>query len=215
MKRVMAAALAVATVVVLSACTSVPAPGTATAALSLGDDVPDAPASGGVVYLMRGGLNIFSTGMDEVAAKLRAKGFDATSEPFSNWRAVNDTLRKRYAAETLPIVLVGHSFGADTEIIMANDLENTNVPITLMILLDVTDPVKVPANVKHVIYIASSTVKGLPISVTGERAFAGDIQRVAVPEGHLDMDNAAYIQDAVIKAVMRVIKPTATAAASQ
>jgi pimeloyl-ACP methyl ester carboxylesterase len=212
MKRVLAAALAVAASVALAACTSVPTPGTATAALSLGGDVPDKPVSGGVVYLIRGGLNVFSTGMDEVAAKLRAKGFDATSEPFANWRDVNDALRKRYAAEHLPIVLVGHSFGADTEIIMANDLQNSNIPIELMILLDVTDPVKVPANVKHVIYIASSTVKGLPISVTGERGFTGDIEKVDVPEGHLDMDNAAYIQDATIKAIMRVIRPSAVAA---
>jgi hypothetical protein len=53
MKRVLAAALAVATVVVvvLSACTAVPE-GPDRAAINLGGDVPDKPVSGGGVYLV-------------------------------------------------------------------------------------------------------------------------------------------------------------------
>jgi pimeloyl-ACP methyl ester carboxylesterase len=213
MKRVLAAALAAATVVVLSACTAVPTgPG---AAVNLGGDLPDKPVSGGVVYLVRGGLNVFSTGMDEVAAKLKAKGIDAKSVPHADWQNVDMVLRQRYAAEHLPIVLVGHSFGADAEIVMATDLRDSNIPIPLMILYDVTNSVKVPGNVRHVIYIASSTVKNTGITVTGEADFTGNIEIIEVPEGHLDMDNAARIQDATVDAILKVIKPTATAAVSQ
>jgi hypothetical protein len=168
--------------------------------------------SGGVVYLVRGGLNIFSTGMDEIAAKLVAKGIDAKAVPHADWQNVDEVLRERYAAEHLPIVLVGHSFGANAEIVMASDLEKSNTPIPLMILYDVTNPVKVPANVQHVIYIASSTVKNTGITVTGEPDFTGDIEKIKVPEGHLDMDNAPRIQNATIDAILKVITPTAVAA---
>ena len=214
MKRVLAAALAAAAVVALSACTAVPE-GPGAAAISLGGDVPDKPESGGVVYLVRGGLNVFSTGMDEVAAKLKAKGIDAKSVPHADWENVDIVLRQRYAAEHLPIVLVGHSFGADAEIVMGVDLRRSNTPIALMVLYDVTNSVKVPGNVRHVIYIASSTVKNTGITVTGATDFTGNIETIEVPEGHLDMDNAARIQDATVDAILKVIKPTTTAAVSQ
>jgi hypothetical protein len=210
MKRVLAAAVAVAAVV-LSACTAVPE-GPGAAAVSLGGDVPDKPVSGGVVYLVRGGLNIFSTGMDEIAVKLRAKGIDAKSVPHADWEKVDIVLRERYAAEHLPVVLVGHSFGANAEIVMASELEKSNTPIQLMVLYDVTNSVKVPGNVKHVIYIASSTVKNTGITVTGEVNFTGDIEKIEVAEGHLDMDNVPRIQDATIDAILKVITPTAVAA---
>jgi hypothetical protein len=58
-------------------------------------------------------------------------------------------------------------------------------------------------------------VKNTGITVTGEPDFTGDIEKIEVPEGHLDMDNAARIQDATVDAILKVIKPTATAAVSQ
>src|SRR5680860_1380843 len=42
----------------------------------------------GEVYLMRGLLNVFSRGMDVMAAEMRSKGLDAVSFNHSDWQPI-------------------------------------------------------------------------------------------------------------------------------
>ena len=46
------------------------------------------------------------------------------------------------------LVLIGHSYGADDEIVIAKRLNRAHVPVALLISLDHTKPQKIPPNVK-------------------------------------------------------------------
>ena len=46
----------------------------------------------GHVYLMRGLLNVFSLGMDELAAKLENAGVSAEAVSYTSWSSIGDTM---------------------------------------------------------------------------------------------------------------------------
>ncbi len=209
MRRAAGAAGIVAIVLLLSGCAGLfppTAPTGTTLALAR-------PAGRGVVYLLRGGFNIFSTGMDELAVKLRAAGVDATSEGHSNWQAVAADARARYARNKTPIILVGHSWGALAVNLVAIELQKSNTPVALMILYDGTDSVKVPANVRHVINFISNTNIGMGYKAAGLPGFSGVIENIAEPQyNHTNIDNAVPLHDASIAAILQVIRVPASAA---
>src|SRR5579864_9567404 len=64
------------------------------------------------VYLLRGVLNIFSLGLDDIAAKLRAQGIPVTVANFMSWSSLADEAAADYKSGRLKtIILVGHSSG--------------------------------------------------------------------------------------------------------
>src|SRR5262249_31749015 len=55
-----------------------------------------------------------------------------------------------------PLILVGHSIGADDQIRVAEQLNQGSIPVDLLILIDPTDPPTVPSNVRRCINIFKS-----------------------------------------------------------
>src|SRR6476660_6460364 len=71
------------------------------------------PPTGAHVYLLRGVLNIFSLGLDEIAAKLRAQGIPVTVVNYLGWASLADEAAADYrSGRVKTIILVGHSSGA-------------------------------------------------------------------------------------------------------
>jgi pimeloyl-ACP methyl ester carboxylesterase len=212
MKRAYAA-FAVTAVLMLGACSTAPAITSSVVTAEATSAKASKPVSGGVVVLLRGGLNIFSTGMDELAKKLRAAGVDARTEPHAKWKELAGEARDRYVKTRKPLVLVGHSWGALAAILLAGELEKTNTPVDLMILYDTTESVKIPSNVIHVVNFNSSTAIGLNLTVTGNLRFHGKIDDIDVPDfDHLNMDNAGPLHDRSIAEILKLIKPNARTA---
>jgi pimeloyl-ACP methyl ester carboxylesterase len=150
--------------------------------------------------------------MDELAAKLRADGIDARSEGHSKWQAIAAEARESYARNRAPIILIGHSWGALAADLIAMQLQKTNTPVALMILYDGTDPVKVPANVRHVINFISNTYIGIGYKATGLPGFTGTIENIDEPAyNHITIDNAVPLHEASIAAVLQVLHPAAKA----
>jgi hypothetical protein len=88
------------------------------------------------VILLRGWFGVFSTGLDEMADALKAKGIRAEVAGHLYWRtAADDILRERAEGKTDALVLVGHSQGANNVIDMARVLEAKNVPVALLVTL--------------------------------------------------------------------------------
>jgi pimeloyl-ACP methyl ester carboxylesterase len=167
-----------------------------------------APQANGKVYLLRGGANIFSTGMDDLARKLRSKGIDAASYGHADWPKLAIEARQRYAKDKSATVIIGHSFGANAAVVMASELEKSNTPVALIILYDPTDNLAVPGNVRRVVKFNSSTAIGLGLKTSGTVSFHGSIDNVDTPQfNHLDMDNAAPLQDRSIAEVLKIIRP--------
>ena len=66
------------------------------------------------VYLLRGLMNIFSLGMDTLAEKIQRRGIYATIHNYAEWQTLADQAAAAYhAGKEGPIIIVGHSLGAD------------------------------------------------------------------------------------------------------
>lgn len=162
-----------ATVATFCGCSSSTRPGD----LDRVQPVSDQPHVGNV-YLLRGWIGIFSAGIDELGAKLSASGVRATVYQEDQWRALAAQIKRKYAAESAaerePIVLIGHSYGADSVLRIANLLHERNIPVDLVITLDPVTPPPVPPNVKRVYNLYQSNgmldafpwLRGIPVQAT-------------------------------------------------
>jgi len=104
------------------------------------------------VYLLRGLMNIFSLGMDTLQGELARRGVDATVDNHSEWQALADQAAANYrAGREGPIILIGHSLGADAVMEMARYLGTKGVPVALVVPFDGTESFEASANVARVI----------------------------------------------------------------
>src|SRR5215470_4763251 len=130
-------------------------------------------ASGPHVVLLRGWFGVFSTGLDSIANQLRAQGIEAEVVGHMKWStAVAEILRKRSAGQTGPLVLVGHSQGANNVIDMARSLQARNVPVDLLVTLSPMMQNPIPPNVVKAINYYSP---GWGQVITADRGFHGKI----------------------------------------
>ena len=104
------------------------------------------------VYLLRGFLNVFSLGMDDLAAKLQDNGIPATVMNHADADFIASRIMTAYnAGDHGPIVLIGHSLGADAIVDVADALARYNIPVALLVLYDGTDAHQIPGNVASAI----------------------------------------------------------------
>ncbi len=91
----------------------------------------------GQVYLMRGIANMFSYGLDDLATKLRAQGIDATVYQFDEWQDLaQKAVSWSLSHNREPIVIIGHSLGADAAVHMAQRMTSLGLSPTLVITFD-------------------------------------------------------------------------------
>ena len=108
----------------------------------------EAGASHPHVYLMRGLLNVFSLGMDQLAAQIGQKGIDASVYNHSVADTVVDRIVRAYrGGDRGPFILVGHSLGADAAMTMAQQLNLQGVPVALVVPFDGTGSFAASRNV--------------------------------------------------------------------
>ena len=104
------------------------------------------------VYLMRGLMNIFSLGMDELAAKIARHGIEASVHNHAEADEIVAGIAARYAdGDRGPIILIGHSLGADAVMRMAQSLNDKGVPVALVVPFDGTGSYAAPKNVACVL----------------------------------------------------------------
>jgi hypothetical protein len=161
------------------------------------------------VYLLRGVLNIFSLGLDDIAAKLDAQGIPNTVANFVSWSSLADEAAAAYRAGRIKtIILVGHSSGATALPDMINKLGQLGVPVKLAIGLDSVFKTKlVGGNAERYInfYIASGA--GEP--VRRDDGFRGKLENVDVQSvpgvGHVTIEKNQIMQQKVIGAIDGVV----------
>ena len=110
------------------------------------------------IYTMRGLLGIFSTGMDELAKQTKQRlHFPAVVMSYhEDFKLVNYLINKKNKGILKsPIILVGHSYGADTIISVAKKLDKANIPVEMIISVDNTKYDVIPKNVKKAYQIHS------------------------------------------------------------
>jgi hypothetical protein len=150
---------------------------------------------GGSSFYLLGLWNFFSQGLGDVSDGLRAEGYHGQWLPGPEWPALCTRIEELEAKGELrrPLVLSGHSLGADKALLLAAALEKRGIDVDYVLLLDPTNPRTVPANVKrcHNIYLSHSLTDWFP-------AFRGIAVRAVSPETELVNYDVRYSSDAAL-----------------
>jgi len=157
------------------------------------------------VILLRGWFGVFSTGLDRIADQLKAIRIKAEVAGHLNWsNEVADILRDRAAGHSGPLVLVGHSQGANNVIDMARSLQAYNVTIDLMVTLSPFMQNPVPANVVKAIDYYQGPGWGQPLEA--DRGFRGKIVNINLVDdptiSHIGMDKSTKVQAEIVQDII-------------
>lgn len=173
----------------------------------------------GRVILLRGLANVFSRGMDKMAAELKLYGVPVTLENHSQWHRLADQIIADYKAKkaVLPIILVGHSLGADASLVMANWLAYNHVPVRLVVAFDGVADINPITNPTVEVINYFKPTGGYGKKVTAAPNFAGSLTNIDLSDrkdiGHLNIDKIGALQDETILKILDIMKkkPTVTA----
>lgn len=167
---------------------------------------PAAGSNAAHVYLLRGLLNIFSLGMDDLALKIQAKGVSASVHNHTEWQALADDIAaKRKAGKHGPVILVGHSLGADAVMYMAEYLGTKGVTVALVVPFDGTGSFAAASNISQVMNL---TQRDYAYMRRGN-GFRGTLQNIDVSRdtniGHINIDKSPRLHAMVVNKILSVV----------
>jgi hypothetical protein len=152
-------------------------------------------------------LNIFSLGLDEIAAKLRHQGIPATVHNHLSWASIADEAAAEYkSGRVRTIILVGHSSGATVLPDMVARLDQLGAPVKLAIGLDSVFRTSLSGRVGRYINFYVANGAGTPVGRTNQ--LRGTLENVDVEKigvGHLTIDKNQIMQQKVINAIDAVV----------
>lgn len=163
----------------------------------------------GRVFLLRGLANVFSLGLDKLAAKLKSRGIPARVTNHSHWRLFATLLISEYRTDRsiLPVIIIGHSLGADAAVNMGNLLAENGVPVRLVVAFDgvVGGGTVVPGVDEVVNYYKPNgfgrLIKALP-------DFSGKLTNIDLSDrreiDHLNIEKADSLHEEVIDRVAEI-----------
>ena len=158
------------------------------------------------VYLLRGVLNVFSMGMDQIAYKLEQRGIQTTVTNYLLWSSVADDAAAAYkSGKVRTIILVGHSSGATVLPDMVERLTRLGAPVKLAIGLDSVFQTTLTGKVGR--YINFYIGNGAGTRVARGKNLQGELSNVDVENtpggvGHITIDKNEIIQQKVINAIL-------------
>jgi hypothetical protein len=157
------------------------------------------------VYLLRGLLNIFSLGMDDLAQKIERRGIRASVHNHSEWETLSDQIAAGYKAGNKgAIILVGHSLGADAVMFMGQYLGRKGVPVALIVPFDGTGSFAASSNVQRVMNL---TQRDYAYMKKGA-GFRGELSNIDLSNqgyGHIDIDKSDRLHNMVINRIVGIV----------
>lgn len=179
---------------------------------------PDPGTALGRVYLLRGNAILFSRGFGTLCRRLRQVGLWAEDLRCVGDRWVRRSLIADQQAGRLqgPIILVGHSCGGRYALFTAQQLACRDIPIELLVCIDVAIPFAVPGNVRQAIHLYRSQRRIYPARPL--RAAPGSAARILnvdlnkpgspiSPRGlhHLNITASLAVQDWIVNRVLETV----------
>ena len=171
--------------------------------------IVSAPAASEEVYMIRGFLNVFSDGMNQMTRQLNARGIRARAISNGDWRnAATDIIRRAKRKKvSYPIVIVGHSLGGVEAPRFANTLGAAGVPVALVIGLDpgFSDPPPFRKGARRVVNYKIPSGKHYRRGA----GFKGKITTIDVSKfgaDHVGIDKNPRVQRLVISRIRKTVR---------
>lgn len=172
------------------------------------------PTKAASVYLMRGFLGIFSLGMDRLNGQLKAAGVKTKIVGHTAWPGVAAEIAAEQAlhpGQHAPVVIVGHSLGANAALLVGYELGKQGIPVDLVVTVDPTSSRPISPVVKRYlnIYLPGDGF-GAKLAATGSGVDNDDIR--ANPElnrpgvNHFTMDEHPVVLKQIFDAIMPIVK---------
>jgi hypothetical protein len=190
---------------------------------SVTQPVPRAPAGSvpGHVYLLRGLVGeVFSTGFYDLAARIRERGVNATVHSMYAPGNLAAEIIAKHRTAPAPVVLIGHSSGADAAIAVARSLRAERIPVALMFGFDPT-PIAgpIPDNVALFINLYQKTNLIGGGEARGVSGFQGRIVNVDLRERreiiHITLDKSPVLHALVADKIAATLRADAQPAPAQ
>jgi len=167
------------------------------------------PAKAEEVYMIRGFLNVFSDGINQMTRQLTRRGIRAKAMSAGSWESTTSDIiaRAKRKQVSFPIVVTGHSLGGVDAVRFANKLGNAGVPVALVIGLDPGFPQPVPFT-KGAKQVVNYVLPGGKRYRKG-RGFNGSIQHINVSKygtDHVGIDKNRQIQSLVISRIRKTVR---------
>ena len=158
------------------------------------------------VYLLRGLMNIFSLGMDTLAEEIRRQGIYATVHNYAEWQTLADRAAVAYrAGREGPIIIIGHSLGADAVMEMSAYLGRRGVPVALAVPFDAKQSYATPSNVGRLLNLTHAGYGYMSRGV----GFQGSLSNVDVSRDpsidHLNIDKSPRLHSQVFAAIIATV----------
>lgn len=167
------------------------------------------PRAPGEVYFMRGLANIFSLGLDQFGKELSKLGVENCVFNHSVWQSLaNDIVERSYRGEvSFPVIIIGHSLGANIAPKMATIIGRHNIPVAYVVMLDPVEPTFVGKNVEEIrnYYLPKRNDNTLhPL-----QDFGGDLENVNVKRfggfDHFNIDENRQLRDLMKSRIIDII----------
>jgi hypothetical protein len=172
----------------------------------------NAAQAGGHVYALRGLINVFSYGMDTMVDKCKKRGVAASAHGHGDYPTLAAEAAAKVKSGKGPIIIIGHSYGADAAVSMANEMKKLGAPVALLVLYGPTiDPLPIPSNVRAVVnYYQTSNAAWRGKAVPGA-GFTGSINNVNLDKAddvtHFNIEKLDRLQN---QAMGRIVALTGT-----
>ncbi|MCP4071858.1 MAG: hypothetical protein GY742_08985 [Hyphomicrobiales bacterium] len=166
------------------------------------------PVTAEEVYMIRGYMDVFSAGMNQMTSRLKRYGVKASVHSNGEWRdlARNIIRRNKQGKVSHPIVIVGHSLGGVEAPKFANALGRGGVKVGLVIGLDpgFAEPVAFGPNIRQVVNYKIPSGQ----NYRRGRGFNGSIRTINVSKygvDHVGIDKNPQVQHQVIRRIRRKV----------
>ena len=157
----------------------------------------------GHIYLLKGFAGIFSTGLDTLADQLVSRGYNATVHSYGDVDSLAIEAAKLQKNGKGPIIIIGHSLGADAAIPMAAKMKDEGATVALVVTFGPDYKQLAPSNVASVINYYQ---KGATIG--RGRGFKGKISNIsldAAPDiNHFNIEKINRLHSKVIKQIQMI-----------
>jgi len=169
----------------------------------------------GQVYSMLGGLGMFSTGMRQAQNRIAME--HKISGHNTMWYRGGDVTKAivnyKHRHPERPIILIGHSLGANEQIKVARNLDRAGIPVDLLITVDAVSVRTVPGNVKYAlnIYKPGYVPMFSGLQLRAVNAASTKIDNINVQNmrelhvNHFTIDKDEVVQAMILKEVDKVL----------